>query len=652
MECFLDAEKPPAFLVGAGISIPAPSSLMSGFAFLEALIRRLARSQRTRTRLMSLTDSERPDRKNNGDFLRFEGLMQIVYENSDPRLDVLSLLADNTTPNENHFVLAELIRLGHPVLTTNFDSLIEIASEQMNHPCSVLSSLDDFTAFGPLTGSVSLPLFKLHGSLKRFDGTQWLDARSTVQATLQTVGRSGEAMNLEPDKHRVFREVLQNHDLIILGYSGYDDFDIGPMIRDTVSSKRLLWCNHHLGRRRSYSWQLLSRYRDAGDRRWVDDQRNFWRNREQYLYDMGRETRDPRKLFLVDVDTSLVIGLLKKRYGITPPPLGRATPIDRDHFFDDWARTHLESNWDKEIICAQILYSLSRYDEALQTFKRGLKIAVSAKNATDEMMAFGRIANVYYSKGSYGLALKAYEANLKIARRLRDRYDIATSLNNIGLVHETKGEYDLALSKYNESLRIKRNMQDRSGEAWSLFGIASVYELKGRTRKALEMADATLKTFEKLGSWSEVAMVLNYIGQLHHKAGRIQDAICRYQASLAIRRKLGDQAGIAGSLESIATATMDGGDWSSALRIYQEALGITEEIGGKFEASQITHNLGVLYRRQRDYGQAIKWLLRSSSLFKKLGLADPAKSALRELRADLGNEQFEQLVRSCEENEK
>jgi hypothetical protein len=97
----------------------------------------------------------------------------------------------------------------------------------------------------------------LHGSLKKFEGEEWLDSRYSIEATLEAVGKSGEEMQFELGKRYVFNSILQNHDLVVVGYSGYDDFDIGHMLRTIQSDKKIIWINYNNELEKHYTWHDL-----------------------------------------------------------------------------------------------------------------------------------------------------------------------------------------------------------------------------------------------------------------------------------------------------------------------------------------------------------------------------------------------------------
>ncbi len=86
---------PLSFLAGAGISIPDPSKLPSGKQLIRALLQATTAEDAVKD-LMNLTDLERTaNRRNNNDFIRFEGLLQVVHEWADPNLKSLDVLCNH-----------------------------------------------------------------------------------------------------------------------------------------------------------------------------------------------------------------------------------------------------------------------------------------------------------------------------------------------------------------------------------------------------------------------------------------------------------------------------------------------------------------------------------------------------------------------------
>src|SRR5262249_34287950 len=140
-----------AVLCGAGVSCASGLPIAKD---CEALLTEYAADDQAET---DLPDLLKP-RANDAPWLRFEGIMAVFQEYIDASLSVLDVYKGGN-PRFNHAALARIARHA-PVLTTNFDNLIERAALDNGEPIPVAMSDDDFK------NRVSPGVWKLHGTLQ------------------------------------------------------------------------------------------------------------------------------------------------------------------------------------------------------------------------------------------------------------------------------------------------------------------------------------------------------------------------------------------------------------------------------------------------------------------------------------------------------
>ena len=333
------ADRRLAVLAGAGISLDAPSNLLDGASFMRAVLAR-ARPPDVSVDWM-LAGLARPlDRLSRpGQVLRFEQLMKALQDSRlDPDLRVLDCLDAGDRPNENHFLLAEMIAAGCLVMTTNFDTLIEAAYARPRAPDAPVLRVavysDEFPSEPPSGGPPTL--WKLHGSLTR-DG---VPTRDSIAATLTTV-----LAGTEHGRRAQFLEaVAREMDLLLVGYSGWDDFDIVPVLASTPSARRLFWVQHAMD-------EAAPRAAVAGAA--IDNPRlqfeadALGRDRVFYNED-GHEqpVRAPENLVLVHMTTTDLLRQVSaalaggRSYPVDADNVyrfGRANPDAVEAYFDRWA---------------------------------------------------------------------------------------------------------------------------------------------------------------------------------------------------------------------------------------------------------------------------------------------------------------------------
>jgi tetratricopeptide (TPR) repeat protein len=214
-----------AFLVGAGISRNPPANRpLAGELIWSMADAFWDLSQIARSHWKKTTVCKRSNR------VRFESLMQIVADTTGS-VGFLRVLRGGK-PNALHRMLAKALMDGCPVVTTNFDMLIERAVTQKNK-LSILKKTVDFRKWGRRSSRGVLA--KFHGSLEDLD---------SLCATIQQIGLLGPAFMWDPPRGEYLSMIRKKYPMMVIGYSGYDDSDILPRLRITESDLPLLWVLH------------------------------------------------------------------------------------------------------------------------------------------------------------------------------------------------------------------------------------------------------------------------------------------------------------------------------------------------------------------------------------------------------------------------
>ncbi len=107
------------FLTGAGSSIESPSSMPSARKVMETLIKYTC----VKSEIEKILQIEE---------LKFEILIEIFQDTFDKELSFANFYLENDKPNIIHFFLAEMLKKGHFLMTSNFDSLVEHALLKLN----------------------------------------------------------------------------------------------------------------------------------------------------------------------------------------------------------------------------------------------------------------------------------------------------------------------------------------------------------------------------------------------------------------------------------------------------------------------------------------------------------------------------------------
>jgi len=602
------------FLVGAGCSIDPPSCLPNGKEMMKAIIE------------YTCAESE-VDKISELDDLRFEQLIEIVRENGlDKDLKIIDYYGQCDQPNLQHFFLAEMIKNGHFVMTTNFDFLIEFALQELgasNEQIVPIITRDDFETFQDpykLFNQGKKAIYKVHGSTRNVITKE--DTRESLVATIQALGSNKEGENvfqLEPFKRPVFINLTKNRSLVVMGYSGSDDFDIVPTLK-ILNIPAIIWINH--------SKDIEKRNEEIHE---IDVNTIALDDLDKKLMQM----RNADHVYRVDVNTT---DMVKQLLQFKP----KLSSKDFWPSLHDWLMTNLAipNNFIKYYISFKIYRSLDIYDGAMACSEKILQLAKELQDKSWESIALNNIGMIYNDQGNYPEALERYEEALKIAEQLGDLKEKARSFNNIGEILREQRNYPKALERYEEALKIAKQLGELRGESTCLNNIGAIHYAQGNYPEALKQYEEVLQIAEQLGDLKEKAMCLNNIGMIYKAQGNYPEALRRYEEALQITEQLGQFSKVATVLNNIAVIHEAQKNYLKAMKLYEKSLQINEQLGNLSGKANTLMNTGWLYASQRNYPEALKRYQEAVDIAEQLedlrGKADRLKSiaAIRYVQRD------------------
>lgn len=216
-------------VAGAGISIAPPANLLSWWQYNKKLIEIMKEQALqlcpTASEFIELIDVENT--------LPVQCISDVIVrqgagESYFPLLELLN----STSPNANHFALAELAKKGvlKAVVTTNFDTLIETAFRREAVP--LMTIVEDEIYYESAKVS-ACKLFKIHGTVDEYS--------SLIDTVTQ------KAVGLSPAKRLILEKVFSDSEIIFIGFSGADfDFDLDyiPIAQAVENGSMVTWIVH------------------------------------------------------------------------------------------------------------------------------------------------------------------------------------------------------------------------------------------------------------------------------------------------------------------------------------------------------------------------------------------------------------------------
>ena len=330
---------------------------------------------------------------------------------------------------------------------------------------------------------------------------------------------------------------MKERTLVIMGYSGSDDFDIGPVLRDLPFLNRLIWIEH-----------VASEQPEVSIVKLPSELENLegLTHSEQLLVEIKSDV--DFEVIRVKVNTSKFVKEFLWK-GILPHDkisdvlLSESTTKLPD--FSEWVKPLYENIYfvDKYRLACQIFYHLKQLEDTNRCALKGIESAEKNNDSKSKSHFLNFTGMIKMITGEYDKALEYYETALKIDESTNDISGKASDLNNIGSIYLTWGKYDSALEQYSEALKIAEQLGDLNGKATNLNNIGRIHEIRGEFNLALERYNDAISITEKIGDLGQKSTLLNNIGMIYGAHGEFETALKKYEEAIQIADQLGDLYG-------------------------------------------------------------------------------------------------------------
>jgi hypothetical protein len=279
--------------------------------------------------------------------LRFEGLIEVLQRAVDPHLDLIDMIYFGTETHRPaagslHHSVARMAQ-DCPVVTTNFDVLIEESAKTLpgwSTRSGVIWGQNDWSKARPGPG-----LWKIHGTARVFQQDRWVrDASAEPAATLRHIARTRR----DTSRQEFMKALLADHALIVVGYSGVDDFDISDWLRRFPCPQGLYWISYD-GRAEAGLTNLLNERNAALGP----------------VYVLNCESASPaQRGAMVDAALALAANLVDPDGRSAARAAGPA-PSSWKIALEEWTKRQLPSKWERDIARAELLKHVSRFRDAI-----------------------------------------------------------------------------------------------------------------------------------------------------------------------------------------------------------------------------------------------------------------------------------------------
>ena len=571
-----------AVFCGAGISCNSGVPLVN--SFLEEIFTALGLPPEQRKKLKATGQP-------------FESIMETLkqHTNIDPLLEVF----DNKTPNSSHHFLTQLQeKYGNGVIvTTNFDTLLELTYKQPQNLKKTVTGKDKFAA-----DILLHQLVKIHGCI---------DVAESIGIILSHIA----SKNLLIEKEKIIDYTFSSgpHEaVLILGYSCSDVFDIIPLIEALGDrpTKPVYLINHiaqpdimyePLNRQQSNNpFHMFEGVRISADTDTyithlssaleielpllICNHTGSWKRNIQVWFqqvqNQGRSCEIAGQLFknATDYETA------KQFYH-------RAIAI--------YSENNLEINYYLALSnYGYVLLKLNQPNEALKCLHAcELFFEEGAAFRHSYNVVINNIGSCYQSIAKYEEAEKYYRLSLQIAIDCRDSVQVGNRLANLGNLFLLKGEFEAANEYFQKALSIAETLGDKKLTANIYHSLCAMQAKAGHFGHVSAASEEVLYIYKHLGaSKSEITATL-FLSESYHRRNL-------HQASLALLHDLAqnpklDPPGLFDVYLSLADVYFEIDKLNEGLDYLEKAKGIWEknQISARLAASYYV-SLGCYYQMQ------------------------------------------------------
>ena len=581
------------FLAGAGISIEAPSRLKSAVDIVKALIN-LCASEDEVNNLLSLQG------------LRYETIIEFIQKYYDPELNIMDYFDHYIQPNIHHYLLAHSIKQGHNVITTNFDYLIEFALtnivDDKTKIVPIITRKDFLTYSDPnlLTNEGKYAIYKIHGSKKNIITNA--DTHVSLITTISALGRERDEKTfaIEDYKKPALVNLLEKRTLIVMGYSGSDDFDISPTLKELHNISKIIWINHTANE----VPEIIAIEENA------DINSESLDGATSLLQDLVQNSTQfnlPIKIFKINVNT----GIFVRKYlweslldGIKQPDLVEISPAEFD--YETWFQDALKpiDAFQKLLFTWELYYRLGHPDDALRIAERGLAMAEQQGNSNLISSFLNHSGLIYLDKGQPEKALNFYKKALDLEAAEKS----SMILNNIAMVYKSQRDYQNAILWLKKALEVSKSTPKVIEKITILNNLGLTYYSDGKYQEAFEYYEQALEINKNLGDLGIKSRLLSNIGSVYFSQNDFEKALDKFQEALQISEELGDLNGVTVRLNNIASIYSQQGKKKLALEYYEKALEEVEILGDLAKKAVYLTNMALVYSDLDFKDKAIKFL--------------------------------------------
>ena len=281
----------------------------------------------------------------------------------------------------------------------------------------------------------------------------------------------------------------------------------------------------------------------------------------------------------------------------------------------------------------------SKFSEAIEIHKNGLKLAESIKDTNNIIHILNQLGTSYRRIGimdeaaSYHYKALSYSdvyGDPESKKTLKNR---VTSLNGIGNAMKVMGNDAAADSIFRQALEGERKLDSKLGMAINYANLGTLFERKKQFDSAMVYYGESMRLNSEVKSKLGVSLCHTHFGQVYEKRQMIDSAIVQYNLAYDVIKGDRDLWHILASTLALARAYIIKGNMDKAWDLLCDAEKTAEEINSLRHLAQVSKLKYQWFEKKGDNAKALEYYIRNRKFEDSLNNEENT-SRIQNLRVD------------------
>ncbi len=523
--------------------------------------------------------------------LPFEAFVEALRAESQvtPLLELFNL----GQPNTNHILLAKLARrqLLRTVCTTNFDALIEAAFEaeglQAGSGYNVAFRESEFDSI-PWNDPLLARLIKLHGSVADTEG---------MAITLRQVSHHELSLHRQKVIENLF-STGGHADVLVLGYSCSDVFDITPHIETLARKEKRIFFVEHTARD----------------------------GHEAEVTELSaRSDRNPFRGFAgslnIRCDTDILMaaiwrGCLDDPYRLEKSAVARN---NWEEYVDQWYRALVTVPASRIAVAGHLLSRVSAWKDAARYFRLSVDAARTDGDLRHLSAYLSSLGTAYTHLTEYQAAIDCHREGMQIAVKIGNRFSEATNAQNLGNAHQAIGDLDNALEFHQQAAKLAVALDSFEGRAACFASLGILLSRLGQFEEAVKYLEYALRVARQDANVPEEVKTLGSLGDVYLRVQQSDQAERYYRESSDLARKIGLKEAEGKTLGNLGIAHMLRGQYETATQYLEQSRAVAVALSDASGEGKALGALGLCLQHQGQHQRAIDYYKGVLQIARRIG---------------------------------